>query len=85
LTERGKYEELEKVLQNKDESETKNVLLQPIYRELKSLIRLMTYSEEAKMYLDYVALRDKIKEYYVCSLFIEEYRIMLNLKSIKKS
>ena len=61
----GRYQELEDFLNNKDEVNTKNKMLKPLYRELKSAIQNITYTEDAKAYLDYVALRNRIESYYV--------------------
>ncbi len=61
----GDYEGLEKYLNSKEDLNIKNQLLRPIYRELRTLIRNLSYTEEAKAYLDYTTLKNRIESYYV--------------------
>lgn len=70
MTDAGDYEGAEKVLESTDVGDIKNGYLRPIYREIKTIIRSMTYNEEAQMYLDYIALKDKITNHYVKEYFL---------------
>ena len=45
--------------------EKKNLLLQPIFRDLKSVIKHMTYTEEYKMLKDYFDGRMELEQKYV--------------------
>jgi len=56
----GKFEELTEYLNTRDDLDLKNQFLQPLYRNIKVLVRDLTYTEEAKLFLDYTKLRDKI-------------------------
>jgi len=44
--EQGDHEAMQRLLDKEDVMEKKNVLLQPVFRDLKSAIRHMTYTEE---------------------------------------
>ena len=61
----GQYEDMEAFLNNKNDLKSKNTHLKPLYRHIRRTIRELTFTEEAKVLLDYQALRDKIEEYYV--------------------
>lgn len=63
----GAFDKLEEFMNDRDEIKTRNFYLQPVYRRLKESIRNMTYTEEAKAYLDYNALKNRIENYYVQS------------------
>ncbi len=45
---------MQKILDKEDVMEKKNVLLQPMFRDLKSAIRHMTYTEEYKLIKEYL-------------------------------
>jgi len=61
----GDFEKLEEYLNDKEDAKRRNFYLQPIYRKLKVTIRNITYTEEAKAYLDYTALKNRIDNYHV--------------------
>ena len=64
FAEQGDHEAMQKLLDKEDVIEKKNVLLQPIFRDLKSAIRHMTYTEEFKVFKEYLDNRAVlIKEY----------------------
>ena len=65
MEDHGEYEEAREELEKPEEGELKNIYLRPLYREIKTIVRSMTYNEEAQMYLDYNALKDKITNHYV--------------------
>jgi len=45
---------MQKLLDKEDVIEKKNVLLQPVFRDLKSAIRHMTYTDEFKVIKEYL-------------------------------
>jgi hypothetical protein len=51
---------MQKLLDKEDVMEKKNVLLQPIFRDLKSAIRHMTYTDEFKIIKEYLDNRTTI-------------------------
>lgn len=53
-SEQGDHEAMQRLLDNEELMEKKNALLQPIFRELKSMIRHMTYTEEFQIINDYM-------------------------------
>ena len=52
---------MQKLLDKQDLIEKKNLLLQPIYRDLKSIIKHMTFTDEFKLMKEYVDNRESIK------------------------
>ena len=58
--EAGDFQQMQKILDKEDTIEKKNVLLQPIFRELKGHIRHMTTTEEYKILKEYVDNRNLI-------------------------
>lgn len=55
--EQGDFEAMQKLLDNADVMKKKNGFLQPIYRDLKTIIRHMTHTEEYKLMREYVRNR----------------------------
>jgi hypothetical protein len=55
--EQGDHESMQKLLDKEDVMEKKNVLLQPLFRDLKSAIRYMTYTDEYKLIKEYIENR----------------------------
>lgn len=51
---------MQKLLDKEDVMEKKNLLLQPIFRDLKSAIRHMTFTEEYKLMKEYIDNRNLI-------------------------
>ena len=51
---------MQKLLDKQDLIEKKNLLLQPIFRDLKSMIKHMTYTDEYKIMKEYVDNRELI-------------------------
>lgn len=60
FAEQGDHESMQKLLDKEDVMEKKNVLLQPIFRDLKSAIRHMTYTDEFKIIKEYLDNRTTI-------------------------
>ncbi|CDW75094.1 UNKNOWN [Stylonychia lemnae] len=60
--EQGDHENMQKLLDKEESMEKKNVLLQPIYRDLKSMIRHMSNNEEFKLLKEYMDARQLITE-----------------------
>jgi hypothetical protein len=52
--EQGDHESMQRLLDKEDVIEKKNVLLQPVFRDLKSAIRHMTYTDEFKILKEYL-------------------------------
>lgn len=52
--EQGDHESMQKLLDKEDVIEKKNLLLQPLFRDLKSAIRHMTHTEEYKLIREYL-------------------------------
>ena len=55
---------MQKILDKEDVMDKKNLLLQPIFRDLKSLIKHMTYTEEYKILKEYLDNRTAILNSY---------------------
>ena len=53
FVEQGRFEELEKIINNEEIVKYKNSLLKPLYRELKSVIRYISHTDEYKIYNDF--------------------------------
>jgi hypothetical protein len=51
---------MQKLLDKDDIMEKKNVLLQPLFRDIKSAIRFMTNTEEYKLLKEYVDNRNTL-------------------------
>ena len=64
FAEQGDHESMQKLLDKEDVMEKKNVLLQPIFRDLKSAIRHMTYTDEFKIIKEYLDNRTTILQQY---------------------
>lgn len=58
--EQGDHESMQKLLDKDDVMEKKNVLLQPIFRDIKSAIRHMTNTEEYKLIKEYIDNRNTL-------------------------
>lgn len=56
---------MQKLLDKEDIMEKKNLLLQPIFRDLKSMIKHMTFTEEYKIIKEYIDARNMILENFV--------------------
>lgn len=59
-SEQGDHEAMQKILDKEDVMEKKNLFLQPIFRDLKSMIKHMTYTEEFKLMKEYIDGRNMI-------------------------
>lgn len=60
FAEQGDHESMQKILDKEDVMEKKNLLLQPLFRDLKSIIKHMTYTEEYKILKEYIDNRSLI-------------------------
>ncbi len=54
FAEQGDHESMQKLLDKEEVMEKKNALLQPIFRDLKSAIRFMTFTDEYKAIKDFL-------------------------------
>ena len=52
---------MEALLNNQDIIEKKNVLLQPLYRDIKSQIRHMTFTPEFEIMREYLSKRKQLE------------------------
>jgi hypothetical protein len=55
---------MQKLLDKEDIMEKKNVMLQPLYRDLKSIIKHMTLTDEFRIMKEYVENRNLILKNY---------------------
>ena len=55
---------MQKLLDKEDIMEKKNLLLQPIFRDLKSMIKHMTYTYEFKLMKEFMDGRNQILANY---------------------
>lgn len=62
--EQGDHEAMQKLLDKEDVMEKKNLLLQPLFRDLKSAIRHMSLTEEYRLLKEYVDARNAILSNY---------------------
>ena len=62
--EQGDHESMQRLLDKEDVMEKKNALLQPLFRDLKSAIRHMTYTEEYKTIKEYLDNRALLLQQY---------------------
>ena len=58
--EQGDHEAMQRLLDKEDVMDKKNVLLQPIFRDIKSAIRFMTNTEEHKLIKEYIDNRNTL-------------------------
>jgi hypothetical protein len=58
---------MQKLLDKEEVIEKKNLFLQPLFRDLKSIIRHMTYTDEYRVLKEYVSNRNIIFANYVKS------------------
>lgn len=58
--EQGDHESMQKLLDKEEVMEKKNVLMQPIFRDIKSAIRFMTNTEEHKLLKEYIDNRNTL-------------------------
>jgi len=63
-SEQGDHEAMQKLLDKEDIMEKKNLMLQPLFRDLKSMIHHMSMTEEYKIIKEYVDSRDLILKNY---------------------
>ena len=56
--EQGDHESMQKLLDKEDVMEKKNIFLQPIFRDLKSIIKHMTFTDEYKILKEYIDNRN---------------------------
>ena len=54
FAEQGDHESMQSLLDKQELIEKKNLMLQPLYRDLKSMIKHMTYNEEYKLMKEYI-------------------------------
>ena len=81
---------MQKILDKQESIDKKNTMLQPLYRELKSIIRHMTHTSEYQLLREYLDSRNKILEVApaesqatidALSQLRDEYaKLLLNLK-----
>lgn len=65
FAEQGDHESMQKLLDKEDIMEKKNLLLQPIFRDLKSMISHMSSTEESRLLREYVEARNQLLSKYV--------------------
>lgn len=78
--EQGDFEAMQKLLDNENVMKKKNAFLQPIYRDLKTIIRHMTHTEEYKLMREYVRNRQLILD----ALPEESQKAQEGLKALKQ-
>lgn len=61
----GDHKNMQRVMDNKGIMERKNVFLQPIYRDLKSHIRFMSYTPEFQLVQEYVSARKQLESSFL--------------------
>lgn len=62
--EQGDNEAMQKILDKEDVMHKKNSFLQPVFRDIKSTIKHMTYTPEYKLLREYIMTRQKILNKY---------------------
>ena len=83
LYEQGKDKEMQAVLDNQQQIDRKNKLLQPIFRDLKGLIRHMSFNPEFELMREYITKRNKFEKTLQGTKSPEECtQIMLKLKKM---
>ena len=60
LAEQGKNKEMQDVLDNRQQYDLKNRLLQPVFRDIKSQIRHMSYNPEFELMREYLIKRTQL-------------------------
>ena len=70
LYDQGQYDEAEDVRMNKEVIDYKNKILINIYRDLKNLIRKVTFTEEHTIYDQYKDCVARVKNSLVIELFL---------------
>lgn len=70
LYDQGKYEEAENVRTNKHVIDYKNKFLVSIFRDLKNLIRKVTFTEEHIVFEQYKDYVNRVRNIYVFSMII---------------
>lgn len=60
---------MQRILDKEDIMEKKNLMLQPVYRDLKSMIKHMTYTEEYRLMKDFYDNRLQLENLYVTFLY----------------
>ena len=68
MADTASYEDMDKLLNNKEDLILKNRMIKAPFREVRALVRQLTYTEEAKLYEDFAALKNKIHDYHVPGL-----------------
>ena len=58
----GDYKSMQKVLDNQAVLTRKNILLQPLFRDLKSQIRHMSYTPEFALVQEYLTVRKQLQQ-----------------------
>ena len=66
--EQGDHQSMQKLLDKEEIMEKKNLLLQPLFRDIKSLIRHMSNTEEYKILKEFVSNRTIILANYVSKI-----------------
>ena len=61
LAEQGDNKEMQAVLDNQQVAERKNKLLQPLFREIKSQIRHMSFNPEFELMKEYLSKRTQLE------------------------
>ena len=62
LSEQGKDKEMQAILDNEQQIERKNRWLQPIFRDIKSQIRHMSFNPEFELMREYLAKRKQFED-----------------------
>ena len=83
LYEQGKDKEMQSLLDNQQQIDRKNKLLQPIFREIKGLIRHMSFNPEFELMREYISKRKQFDKTLQGTKSPEERaQIMLKLKKM---
>ena len=83
LYEQGKDKEMQSLLDNQQQIDRKNKLLQPIFREMKGLIRHMSFNPEFELMREYITKRNQFDKTLQGTKSPEERtQIMLKLKKM---
>ena len=77
LAEQGKNKEMQAVLDNQQTAERKNKMLQPIFREIKSQIRHMSFNPEFELMREYLHKRTQLERAISGTKSSEERKVIL--------
>lgn len=76
----GDYKSMQKVLDNQAVLDRKNMLLQPLFRDLKSQIRHMSYTPEFALVQEYLTVRKQLQQSIVAQTPQKQSQILEQLR-----